>query len=231
MKLAIVYFNTAKMPEDRKHHQVYDFMLQTWAATYRASGTTLEPILLIDKQTQVPSIWPYGSIVIENPDPPEIRDVLNKVGWIKGQAFEAVGRCVVMDLDAFIVKNVNELAELNCPIGMVKDFGVEQIWSEALPEVGIKHNAGVIVLNENPWLEFQQLWQKHWSKHNKVTYFDELLFSIMLHKQGRSLPGIYNRAMQEKDAIEEILRSEAKIIHYPGRRKHMMKDLMRQYIL
>lgn len=230
MKLAIVYFNTAKLPTERSHHDVHDFMVRTWAATYRASGTRLEPVLLTDRQTVVPSCWPYGSVVIENTNPPVMKDVLNKVGWIKGQAFEAVGRCVVMDLDAFVIKNIDELAELSCPIGMVSDPEAS-VWSSNMPEVGVKHNAGVMVVNESHWIEFQNLWQTHWPKQNHITYFDELLFTIMLHKRGATLPEMYNKIIQEKEALEDVIESSAKIIHYPGNRKHMIKDLTRMYTL
>lgn len=232
MKLAIVYFNTAKVPDSRKHHRVYDFMLRTWAMTYRLSGTPLEPVLLTDRQTVVPACWPYSSVVIEDADPPVANDVLNKVGWIKGQAFEAVGKCVVMDLDAFIVRNVGELAELTCPIGMVKDPGAEQIWSAAVPEVGVKHNAGVVVLNESCRDEFRRLWNLYWPGQKHVTYFDELLFTIMTHRRGVSMPQRYNYVVQEDDEISEVVSGGgAKIVHYPGSRKHMIRDLMRLYTL
>lgn len=231
MKIAIIYFNKANIPDNRKHHEIHDYMLQTWVRTYQSSGTTLQPVILTDRSSTIPSFWPYEVQIIDQTEPPKTNDVLNKVGWMKGQAFEKVGRCLLMDLDAFIIKNIDEMASFQCALAMAPDVKPDHEWYKHFPGINFKHNAGVMIVNKSCWDRFQQLWHELWPTLGHITYFDEVLFNIMLSEDGVVLDQQYNTIVQESADINQIIQSSTKILHYPGRRKHLIKDLMRKYLI
>lgn len=225
MKIAVVYFNADKLPKDRQHHGVTDVMMDVWLHWYRRSGTTLQPVLLVDKDTTVPDQWSYDVLCISQVEPPTRKDVLNKVGWMKAQAYELLGRCVVMDLDAIPVRSLDPLAKFDCQLAMSPDFGLRTTWRQDFPEVGTKNNAGVMVFNSAQiWPEFQKLWTKHWDKWNHITYFDELLFTILNHRMGIELPIIYN--MPPDEGVAESLASGARVVHFSGDRKKLASSLL-----
>ena len=103
MKIALVYFEQ-DLPKDRKDHSVSWHMLDGWQKHYQLSDTKSLPVLLLDKKTKKPNFWQYESVIVENDTPKEYKDVLNKVGWIKHQSYDLLGKCVVMDIDALLRK-------------------------------------------------------------------------------------------------------------------------------
>lgn len=217
MKIALVYFEET-LSHDRAHHSVGYYMLKGWQRFYESSGTQAKPCLLLDNKTDPPDFWNYEYRVLADADPPERQDVLNKVGWMKHQAYDELGKCVVMDIDALLKKSIDDLAEVGESIAMAPDIGTNRDWPWASDwaEAAKKYNAGVLYLN-SPEISkrFKQLWTEK-IKYLKITYFDEIIFSALLHEMnGRVLDETYNTLWdgEEKDV---------RVVHFSGERK---KDL------
>jgi len=219
MKLGIIYFEETQ-PDDRKHHEVNKFLLAGWINCYRQSKSSLEVYMLTDEKTKIPSCWPYKVCRVEDSDPPKRKDVLQKVGWIKSQAYEYLGKCVVMDIDALLIGKIDPIKDLQCEIAMAPDSGSNKLWSEDWPEVGHKHNAGVLILNSSKILEtFREIWNDK-EEFMNTTYYDELIFSTMLHSMdGHMLDKKYNFVWEQGSNLENV-----SVVHFPGNRK---KDLIR----
>jgi len=151
--------------------------------------------------------------------------VLNKVGWIKSQAFELLGKCVVMDCDAFILKNINKLDELKCSMGMGHDID-ERSYSN-WPEVGVELNAGFMLFNSNLIFEyFQRIWKEKFKLFGNITYFDELVFSaINKNLCGLDLGNQYNASWSignNKEMMNQYFNKENYILHFHGYRKNQI---------
>lgn len=215
MKIAIVYFEQ-NLTDDRSHHSVGHNMLNWWQKYYENSGSTLRPCLLVDRKTKVPDLWKYDSVVVENDTPAICDDVLNKVGWIKHQAYDLIGRCVVMDLDAIVKCNIDDLVHVEAPIAMAPDEGTYRKWhwSENWPDAKYKYNAGVICMNSGLiGCKFRTIWDRY-IEYINITYFDEIIFSsLMTELNGQVLDNIYNTQWNGCNV------SGAKVLHFSGRRK------------
>lgn len=217
MKIALVYFEE-NLPDDRKHHTVGYRMLQGWQRYYKSSGTKAVPCLMLDKNTSVPSFWEYESIVVEDDTPQDRKDVLNKVGWIKHQAYDLLGQCVVMDIDALLKKSIDDLALVKEPIAMSPDGGTyrDWYWAKDWPSARYKYNAGVLYMNSpDIGKMFRELWDEK-IKYISVTYYDEIIFSSILDTmKGKVLNVDYNTAWKGCD-------EDVRVLHFSGDRK---KDL------
>ncbi len=231
MKIAIVYFNSV-LSDDRKHHTVYDWMLKGWMYFYQKSYTTLQPCLLTDELTKIPSFWPYEVCVLKDSVPPTSRDILNKVGWMKAQAFNLVQDCLVMDMDALILKDITEIQDIKCDIAMAKDFDSHLGWefSNRVPELPFKYNAGVMLLRSSKiFSRFKELWLEK-EKISDITYYDEILFNLILNEMnGIVLEHNYNgdwnldNTLGYKDICKDV-----KILHFRGYRKLEMKNFLKE---
>ena len=185
MRIVIPYFEPETQIEGQ--HRVYRDMLRAWQYSYDCSGTTLPVYLLTDSVTPPIHDWRHGVVVCPDADPPYAVNVLNKVGWLKHQAFKLMGRSLVMDLDAFPQKNLDYMSEIDCSIAMTPDPGEPKTWQWRFdwPEAARKYNAGVMILNdERIYTRFRELWlyKKIWIPG--VTYFDELIFTAMMVEYG-----------------------------------------------
>ena len=229
MKVVTVYFREIPQP-GREHHDVDAAMLDAWVYFYAQSGTTAPACLLTDAHTQVPASWPYEVMRLHDTSPPYRRDVLNKVGWIKAQAFARLGHCLIMDLDALPLQNLDRLAEVQAEIAMAPDAG--HTWEDAgkhgwavdegFGAVGPKHNAGVMILRSpRIWPLFRAAWDRYWSDY-KATFLDELIFSSLRCKlQGATLPQDYNVEAEETPAgwRQQL---DARVLHFrSGRKQHL----------
>jgi len=217
MKIALVYFEE-KLPANREHHSVGYYMLEGWQRFYKNSGTTAAPCLLLDRKTPVPNFWEYDHVIVEDDTPAQRKDVLNKVGWLKHQAYDLLGQCVVMDVDALLKKSIDDLSSIQEPIAMSPDDGTYRDWHWASdwPEAKNKYNAGVLYLN-NPDIgnRFRAIWNER-IKYLDVTYFDEIIFSALLEEMnGKVLDRDYNTGWSGKD-------EDVRVLHFSGDRK---KDL------
>jgi len=221
MKIVLVYFVQKNTPEKRKKHDVNKFNLWGWMKHYEKSGTSFEPCIFTDEFTNVPKWWKYEVVLVKDNEPPERTDALHKVGWMRSQAYELVGKSLVMDLDAIILKNLDELLDVECEIAMASD-DTDKIWNLNWPEVGIKHNAGVMIHNSDRILpRFRELWDEKKKDFLKVTYFEECIFSAIFHEfKGLALDQKYNKVWKGSYASE-------KIIHFCGmeRKNELMKFL------
>jgi len=215
MKIAIVYFEE-KLSEDRSHHSVGSNLLHGWQRFYDESGSVSLPCLLIDKKTHIPNFWKYDVLVVKDDTPNECKDVLNKVGWIKHQAYDLLGKCVVMDLDAIMKSNIDDLADIQAPIAMAPDEGTYKNWHWNKDWVNAKHkyNAGVIYMNDQSiGYKFHHLWNEY-IRYLDITYFDEIIFSsLMTELNGQILDTSYNTTWSGSDT------DSAKVLHFSGRRK------------
>ena len=221
--IALVYF-TETLNNDRKHHEVNDSMLRKWLYFYEKSATTMKPCLLLDSNTSVPNFWKYQSIMLNDSEPPDRKDILNKVGFMKAQSYEVLGRSIVMDIDCMIINCLDELDSLVCPIAMAVDSSRRTY--EKWPEVGEELNAGVMLF-DSPiiFTKFKELWK---SKQNfiHITYFDELIFSAICREfNGKILDERWNASwpINETDKIYSLYSNlSTKIIHFHGKRKDQL---------
>ncbi len=228
MRIALIFFKES-LEKSRKAHEISDLLLKTWIKFYERSGTTMIPCILIDKTTKIPSFWKYESLVLEDCNPPTRKDVLNKVGWMKSQSYNLLGDTVVMDLDAFIIREINELSQIDCKLAMAQDEGTVRVpWNQRWPEVRSKHNAGIMVFRSSDILpNFRKIWNKK-TEFSNITYFDELIFSTL---RDYSLSTEYNRNCANLEESKVIIDSpHTKILHFSGiKRKKALHDFCKIY--
>lgn len=221
MKIALVYFEQ-NLPKDRKHHSVGNYMLKGWQKFYDSSGSKSIPCLMLDRNTKVPNFWKYEHIIVENDTPKECKDVLNKVGWMKHQAYDLLGKCIVMDIDAILKKSIDSLEEINEPIAMSPDAGTyrDWPWKDDWKDAKFKYNAGVVYMNSSDiGQRFRQLWQQY-IKYLSITYFDEIIFSSILKEMnGKILQTKYNKSW---DGFDE----DVNVLHFSGERKKDLKQFL-----
>ena len=225
-KIGIVYFKE-KLSKNRAHHEVNDLIMSSWIHFYERSGTTLEPCLITDGESSIPKQWKYDVAVSKDPDPPQRYDVLNKVGWLKAQGHKIIGKCIIMDMDCFIMKSIDDIGELDCKMAMPVDEG-HRTYDDWL-EVGEELNAGCMFFNSSEiYPQFLDWWfdKTHYLK--SITYFDELIFSAICRGlNGQILSSDYNRSWPVGDnaALEEATHSNfTKILHFHGERKSQLKQ-------
>lgn len=227
--IGIVYFNES-LTKDRSHHTVTDMLLNTWTHFYINSNTHMKPFLLMDATTKAPPNWRYGIVRVTDPEPPTRIDVLHKVGWIKSQGFKELGRCLIMDLDCFIMQSLDHLDDLDAPMAMPVDPSKRTY--EQWKEVGEELNAGLILQNSSTILtRFKELWEEKKSFFS-ITYYDELIFSAICRElQGTILPEIYNTSWKngdENDLKEKENNPENIILHFHGHRKTQLPNFLKR---
>ena len=228
MKIAIPYFEK----QGQRGHNVYRDMLVAWQYSYDSSETTLPVCLLVDKDTGDIPEWNHEIVVVEDDTPANYSDVLHKVGWLKHQAYDLLGTCLVMDLDAFPKKSLNYLEDIakhypGCPIAMTPDPGPATTWPWATdwPEAARKYNAGVMILN-HPAIkqDFRELWDSkaHWM--DQITYYDEVIFtSLMTSLEGTALSDAENFHVGHPYPSHV----DANVIHFSGLGR---KDALNEYV-
>lgn len=224
MKIALIYFNSFKLPSSRIHHEVKSSFLTLWQKTFKKTNSKLEPILMIDTNTTIPKDWEYGVQIIKNSDPPFMVDVLNKVGWMKAQCYEYLGKCIVSDIDAIINNNFDELITLDCPMAMAFDKSRRTYTN--WPQIGEELNAGFMLLNDNKIFSLFETLYHQKKEYNHITFYDELIFSHICRQiNGTILPIEYNQTWETGDfftIFSHFANKKNKIIHFHGNRK---KDL------
>lgn len=229
--IALVYF-VEKLAGDRKHHEVNDGMLKAWAWHYRRSGTTLRPCLLMDRTTEPPAWWEYDAVRLADCDPPQRRDVLNKVGWMKAQAYTELGPCLLMDIDNLILTDIDHLADRAVPMAMPTD-PARRVYAD-WPEVGEELNAGLMWLNSPAILpEFRRWWDAKLDPYFSLkTYYDELIFSAVCRQMGGvELPEDYNGSWEVgDDAGMFAVARRAKVLHFHGHRKAQLETYLKKAV-
>lgn len=215
MKTVTIYFK-ADMGENEKAHQVNEEMLYVWMNCYKESGTPFPCVLATDEKTTIPSFWKEE--VIRCSTEQDFVFTLQKSGWIKSQIHSLCGDCLVLDLDAFCMKNIKELEEIDSPLAMVPDIH-DGIWNEHWPEVGRKHNSGVMVIKSPLLKRFTQIWEEKKDFLKTTPYYDECIFTQILNETGGlSLERCYNN-WNETDDI--------KILHFCSKEK---KQEMQEFL-
>jgi hypothetical protein len=225
MKIGIVYFSES-LPADRRHHEVTHELISSWVYFYKKSGCRFDPVLLTDGRTLIPACWEYDHQSVKEPEPPIRRDVLNKVGWIKSQAYEELGKCMVMDLDAMIVGDINELETYEDSMMMAFD-PARRVYRDWV-EVGCELNAGIMLFNSHHILTRFLYWWSNKQEFMNITYFDELIFSAICRElDGTVLDSRYNTSWDignHKEMIRKYKTSSTKIMHFHGLRKEYLKN-------
>jgi hypothetical protein len=232
MKISIVYFEE-NLKNDRKHHNVNNSLLKNWQYFYKKSKTKFEPYLLLDKKTKLPNIWEYNYKIIQDDTPPNNFDVLNKVGWIKSQSFDQLGKCIVMDCDAIILNCLDHLEEINSPMAMAHDPS-ERTYDN-WKEVGVELNAGFMIFNSNLIIEeFKKIWKNKFNFFGNITYFDELIFSAINYKlNGLDLGNEYNASWEignNKEMFDQYYNKKNKILHFHGKRKDQIEEFLKNIL-
>lgn len=232
-KIGIVYF-CEELPEYRAHHSVNDKLIETWCRFYKRSNTKMKPYLLMDEATKVPACWPYDVVRVADPEPTFRFDVLNKVGWIKAQGYQELGRCVILDLDCLLLQSIDYLDELDAAMAMPYDPS-ERKYKE-WPEIKVELNAGVVLQNSPLILDrFKELWEEKKERFSNITYYDELIFSAMCYEfDGVVLDASYNGSWTalDNEALQKVANDPAtKILHFHGNRKKQLPFYLKDKIL
>lgn len=221
MKIATIYFKE-KIPNNRISHDVNEDLLRCWLNYYQKSGTSFPVFLITDQKTKIPDFWTGEVVRIRDSEPPQKRDVLHKVGWLRSQAYEQLGKCLVLDVDALILSNLDELKDWNNELAMAPD-PVDVIWSKRWPEVGIKHNAGVILMNSPKIIRrFREIWNEKFQQFSNITYFEECIFSALFYElESKELYGEYNHHYDGSEV------KNVKILHFSGSSR---KENLKKYV-
>lgn len=220
MKIALIYFNE-DLPNNRKHHSVNFQILRNWLSFYTKSNNKFGLHLLLDDKTNVPFFWRHGFTHIKDCNPPNRKDVLHKVGWLKSQAYDILGKCLVVDIDALIIKDISYLSNIDCEIAMSPDEGTKKkwVWAKSWPEATNKYNAGVLLLNSNKIRkEFVKLWKEK-KEYMNYTFYDEIIFSsLMTTLKSQVLPESYNTLYSGNT------NNSCNILHFSGQRKNSLLE-------
>lgn len=229
--IGIIYFDE-KLNPDRDHHSVSESLLNIWLKFYKQSNTGLKPVLLTDKSTNIPKVWKYEVVRINDDQPPYKRDVLHKVGWLKAQCYNYIGRCLILDLDCIIVNSIDEIDEINTSFAMPKEKN--STFLHKILDLKEKYNGGCIFQNTD--LIFP-MFKKYWireSEHAKITYLDEIIFTkICQQLNGVILSQKYNISWDigyTNHAICQYFNPESKIIHFHGYRKNELNTFLKSII-
>lgn len=227
MPLALVYFDQ-KLEEKRKHHEVEDSLVNIWKRYYKRNNLRFDPYLLLPSEQEKPKNWIFDTIEVIDSEPPYKLDVLHKVGWIKSQAFELLGTCVVSDLDCIFVNYFDCEFLKDYTMAMPKDISRRTYanW----PEIKEELNAGFIFQNSKLIKnKFKEYWQSK-SEFSKITYFDEIIFSAILYDiKGIILDESFNVSWdinQDKTIYSKFFEKNNKIIHFNGIRKKNIYKLL-----
>lgn len=229
MKIVIPYFEQ-ELDGDRQGHQVNRDMLVAWQIAYERSGTQMPVYLLTDRWTPELPDWKHKRVIAVDDTPPQQSDVLHKVGWLKHQAYDLCGPCVVMDLDAFPQQPLDVLGEMtDASLAMVPDPGYPKNypWSRGWHEISRKFNAGVMVMN-SPEIcpKFRELWHERYDQWHHITYFDELIFSALMSQLPRSLalPYSFNVHDNYPSARPHF---DPFVLHFSG---NVRKEALQEYV-
>lgn len=230
MIIAIPYFEQ----QTNILHSVNHDMLLAWQYTYMKSGSSLPVVLLKDSMTQVPKVWRFDTLTVVESEPDKYHHVLNKVGWLKSQAFELLGHTLIIDLDAFIISNIDYIADIKCEMAMVPDplkdgQSINYHWLDSWPQANKKYNAGVMVLNHKGILPgFRKMWTEYQHLMPGITYYDEVIFSVLM--------GQFNSTALTDTENYHVgwpydSKVEPNVLHFSGKsRKSELNDFVRQQL-
>jgi hypothetical protein len=213
MKIALIFFTDQR--NTRPLHTANDDMLRMWQYFYKHSGSTIEPVIITDRNTKISKLWQYGHVAVEDSEPPERLDILHKVGWLKMQAFDLLGETLVMDLDALVVRNIDNLKQIRCKIAMSPYPA-----GKTTPKWPYKRlNAGTMILNDSSISKrFQEVWHEKKSEFLQTTYFDELIFtSLHTELEGEVLSTQYQaewEAGNDEGLYQAYDNQDNKVLHF-----------------
>jgi hypothetical protein len=221
--LVVVYFDE-KLDKSRKHHEVTNKLIKLWTRFYKKSFQNFHPMMLLDVNTEIPKDWPYDCIRVADSEPPYRFDVLHKVGWIKSQAYDLVGKCIVCDLDCIFIKKFDYDFLDDYSIAMPVDISKRKY--KDWPDIQEELNAGFIFQNSKDIRKkFINLWSSR-SDYSNITYFDEIIFSsILFELQGKVLDSSFNVSWEYDDDAQlykKLIDKNSKILHFHGKRKELI---------
>lgn len=231
MKIALIYFS-ANLPESRKKHEINSDMLKHWSFFYKNSGSNLEPFLITDQNTKIPTFWDFPYVRIKEDSPICQKDILNKVGWLKMQSYKYIGHCLVLDLDAIIIRNIDELKHVTSPLTM-SPYPISL--SNRIEWPYWKFNAGTMIINSSIVEDkFRSLWFER-EEFSHITYYDELIFTeICLSFGGVSIHPKYQAEWvggDDLDLKKTYINKNNKILHFCGNEKKEQLKNFYKYIL
>lgn len=107
--------------------RLYGEIAKCWLHFYRQSGTTAKPILVTDEESDT-SFWPLEVARVKIPnfdkvdnfgrwETPERFYQLEVVGWLGAVSYDLVGPCIVMEPDTVILRNIDEMFDIDCKMG------------------------------------------------------------------------------------------------------------------
>lgn len=218
MKICPIYYQPNFIPPSRKHHAIHQEILEGWLSSYKESGSSLKITLITDEKTSIPQSWPEPVERVKTP-PPE-KDILNTAGWLKSQAFEVAGPCVVIDLDAIVINCIDTICDTKAVLAMAPY--PEKYRLNHWPYK--KLNAGVLVVNESIYDDFKTTWEFH-HEYKHITYYDELVFTDICLRRGELLDTKFN-AFWDTQLEFENAKKNSHILHFSGLRKDQLHDLL-----
>ena len=149
--LALVYLPTRK-GEDKG-------VLGVWSDHYSRSGNTAMPTLITIPTVLVPAFWPYRVIRPVVRVPSVHWTAAYRTIWLKLQAYRLLGRCVVLDADAYPIDYIGGLAAVTAPIAMppgpVVDIG--------MPEPVAPLSTGVMLI-DSP--DFEKIYLEYYARYD-----------------------------------------------------------------
>jgi len=174
MKLCLIHING----EDKNKINESEVLLRYWIkSNEKFVDKNFDLCLLTDGLSIVPEFWEKQIAIVKYPLPPTYTHVLHRVGWVRAQAFDTVGRCLVMDTDTSIIKPIDELCLINCSISMAKALLPKPAWKEVVA----KHNVGVMIQNfKEIWERFRDIYFKH-LEHLIIPNYEEHVFGEIFH--------------------------------------------------
>ena len=137
--------------------------LSVWVAAFRASGTSLKPLLLTDGSPP-PTCWPWDVASAPEPVPPREKRTLDRADWLKPQAFAVCGRSLVIDADALPLQSLDPIEHEPGDFRLSHD---SPEWATFLEDLGPTWNSGVTLVGSGRVFESARAgWEYRYRWHD-----------------------------------------------------------------
>ena len=190
------------------------WMVDSWLKAWDASGNSNEVVGLSHLAAPPACDWPHPIVNVAHGALPEALGAPGASDAVKAQGFAAVGRCIVMDIDAAVVGSLRELDDLQTPLAMARDKGaILRGWSQ----VAMEMNAGFSLQNDaRIWPWYEKYWNEYLPKYPQRQCYGQFVFGRVLKELGGvELPSKWNQMGIEMHA-------DTRVLHFFGGHKLQM---------
>ena len=203
-------------------NDIPQWMVDSWLKAWDASGNLNEVVGLTHPDAPPVNDWPFPLVNVQHGALPQALGTPGASDAVKAQGYAALGRCIVLDVDAVVVGSLGDLDNLNTPLAMVRDVGaILRGWSQTAMEM----NAGFSLQNdERIWPLYQKFWNEYLTKYPARQCYGQFIFGRVLKELGgQELPRCWN-------VMGTIAKPDTRILHFFGGHKLQMVNTVNRLL-